>query len=136
MGASTGGGDEDTISAINITPFVDIILVVLIIFIVTTPMIMNPNIKITLPKAAAGDDSSEPPKFAVGITAKGGLYLNGKETSEKDFAEKAKESLARDKALVAIISADKDATHGRVMQVMGWAKREGITKFAFSIDNE
>ncbi len=137
MGASLGGGgDDEPIAAINITPFVDIILVVLIIFMVTTPMIMNPNIKIILPKAAGGDGSDEPPNFSIGITSKGEVFLNGQPTSEGDLAKKAKVALAKDKNLTAMISADKESSHGRVMQVIGWIKREGIAKFAFSIEHE
>ena len=136
MGASLGGGDDEPIAAINITPFVDIILVVLIIFMVTTPVIMNPNIKITLPKSAAGDADGAPPKFSFGITSKGEVYLNGQPIQEAEVAIKAKEALVKDKELTAIISADKDASHGRVMQVMGWIRREGISRFAFSIEKE
>jgi biopolymer transport protein ExbD len=58
MAASISGDDDEPISQINVTPFVDIILVVLIIFMVTTPIIMKPSINVNLPKAASGEQTS------------------------------------------------------------------------------
>ena len=83
MGAKIGG-DDDAIAEINIVPFVDIILVVLIIFMVTTPFIMKPSINVNLPKAASGEESS-PAKLNVSITNDGQLTLNGQPTNLDDF---------------------------------------------------
>ncbi|MFW1447688.1 ExbD/TolR family protein, partial [Vibrio parahaemolyticus] len=58
MAAKLNGNNDEPISEINIVPFVDIILVVLIIFMVTAPMILNPSINVRLPKAGSGDNTA------------------------------------------------------------------------------
>jgi len=86
-GGADGGyqsSDEDggqMISGINVTPLVDITLVLLIIFMVTTTYIVNPSIKVDLPKAASGTDQT---KTTLGLTLMkdGALYLNGERTSD------------------------------------------------------
>jgi biopolymer transport protein ExbD len=82
MAGPMGGGDDDApFASINVVPLVDIILVVLIIFMVTAPMINRPSINVNLPKATSGDDSSETPLNVV-ISATGQVLLNGKAASE------------------------------------------------------
>ena len=133
MGASFSGDNEDAISNINVTPFVDIILVVLIIFMVTTPIIMKPSINVNLPKAVSGDQT-QASQLSISIDAKGGIFLNGRAIDEaglKDFSGK----LIKEKPLTqAVISADKDVTHGKVIAVIDAVKSSGVTKFAISID--
>jgi biopolymer transport protein ExbD len=134
MGAA-GNDNDDTISAINVTPFVDIILVVLIIFMVTTPIIMKPSINVNLPKAASGDETSAAPLNIV-ISAAGDIFLNGNPSNENDL-KTFTESLVKQKPdTQAIISADKDVPHGRVITVIDTVKSSGITKFAISIDKK
>src|SRR5690349_14848502 len=107
MGASSQNDNDDAISGINITPFVDVILVVLIIFMVTTPIIMKPSININLPKAVSGDESPAAP-LNISIDASGAVFLNGKPSGD-DELKAASSELAKEKPdSQAIISADKD----------------------------
>jgi biopolymer transport protein ExbD len=134
MSASQSDND-DTISAINVTPFVDIILVVLIIFMVTTPIIMKPSINVNLPKAASGDQTQAAP-LNIAISAAGDIFLNGKPSNE-DELKTFSENLAKSQPdTQAIISADKDTTHGRVVTVLDTVKSAGVHKFAISIDKK
>ncbi len=131
-----GGTDrEEAIASINVTPFVDIILVVLIIFMVTTPIIMKPSINVNLPKAAAGDETSKAP-LNISIDAKGDIFLNGKATTEADLTTYSKDLIAQKPEAQAIIAADKDVPHGRVIAVIDAIKTGGIHKFAISIDKK
>ena len=125
--------NESPISEINVTPFVDIILVVLIIFMVTTPIIMKPSINVNLPKAVSGDETAASP-LSIGISANGAIFLNGKSTSVEDLKNVATQ-MSKDKPdSQAVISADKDVPHGKVIAVIDAIKSGGIHKFAISID--
>lgn len=135
MGAKIGGDEDAPIAEINIVPFVDIILVVLIIFMVTTPFIIKPSININLPKAASGSDTA-PSQLNIAIGNSGETLLNGKPTSDEALSEFAKTSLAENPQVQAIISADKDVAHGRVITVIDIVKSAGISKFAISIDKK
>lgn len=132
MGASFNKDDE-AIADINITPFVDIILVVLIIFMVTTPIIMNPGIKIQLPKAASGEETKQT-KLNVSISKDGKILLNGAVENDNSLGQKVKDLVAKNKEIQAIIAADKDVAHGTVIRVIDIVKSNGVSKFAISTE--
>jgi biopolymer transport protein ExbD len=133
MGASMNEDHDEAIATINVTPFVDIILVVLIIFMVTTPFIMNPSINIQLPKSSTGD-KTVPTQMNIGITAEGKVYLNGSETTNEGIATVAAEMIQQSTDIQAVISADKEVAHGIVIGIIDTIKSAGIEKFAISID--
>ena len=127
--------DDEPLSEINVVPLVDIILVVLIIFMVTAPMFMKPSINVNLPKAASGDQT-QPGQLNISITADGRLNLNGAFASEDAIGKKAKELYDANPEVQAVISADKEVAHGRVVGVMDIVKTDGVKKFAISIDKK
>ncbi|MCB0363685.1 MAG: biopolymer transporter ExbD, partial [Bdellovibrionales bacterium] len=118
MGADIGSDNDDdnTISQINIVPFVDITLVVLIIFMVTTPLIMKPSIPINLPKAASGEDST-PSQLSLTIASDGKTLLNGRAAVDEEITIFASNLSKTQPEVQAIISADKDVTHERVVTI-------------------
>jgi biopolymer transport protein ExbD len=141
-GASSGYEDEEggagMISDINVTPLVDITLVLLIIFMVTAPMIVNnPSIKVELPKAATGDETL---KSTLALTlqreAAGGytLYANGEKTDEMKVRAQIPAMLEKNKDLQAIIAADKGIAYGDVVHVVDLVKSLGVHKFALNTD--
>lgn len=133
--ASKISDHDDAIAEINIVPFVDIILVVLIIFMVTTPLIMKPSINVNLPKAASGEDSTPSP-LNITLTAEGLIQLNGKDSTIEAINEYAKEQSQKSPETQAIISADKDVSHGKVVAIIDAVKSGGIKKFAITIDKK
>lgn len=135
MGASTQNDDQEPISQINVVPFVDIVLVVLIIFMVTTPIIMKPSLNIELPKAG-NSESSEAGSFVISIDAAGQVQLNGSPTNEAAIAAQAQSLSSNNPLAQATISADKDVPHGRVIAIMDAIKSGGIKKFAISTDRK
>lgn len=135
MAAKLGGGNEEPIADINIVPFVDIILVVLIIFMVTTPIIMKPSINVTLPQAGSGDETT-PSEFSVSIDTSGAVILNGKPSDEAGLAEFAGQMVTQRPDIQAIISADKDVPHGRVVTIIDAIKSAGIKRFAIATDKK
>ena len=126
---------DDIISEINIVPMVDVILVVLIIFMVTAPMIMKPSININLPKAATGE-ATVPSKLNITLTVDGKINLDGKIVDDTEVQKLALEEVKKNPEIQAIIAADKDVPHGRVVSVLDIVKGAGVKKFAISIDKK
>jgi biopolymer transport protein TolR len=137
MGAKLGssGSDDEAmpISDINITPFVDVVLVLLVIFMVTAPALMKDVIGIQLPKAASPD-----PKvmqmLSVAVTKQGQILMNGQVTTEDSLSTEVRSNVAKNPDLQVIISADQEAKHGDVVRAIDLVKTAGVSKFAFQIE--
>lgn len=127
--------DNEAIADINVVPLVDIILVVLIIFMVTAPMFIKPTINVNLPKAASGDQTA-PSKLNIALTADGRINLNGAFVDESVIRQKATDEVVKNSDVQAIISADKDVPHGKVVGLLDVVKGAGVKKFAISIDKK
>ncbi|MFL5261267.1 MAG: ExbD/TolR family protein [Anaeromyxobacteraceae bacterium] len=130
-----GGGDDELISEINVTPLVDITLVLLIIFMVTATYIVREAIEVDLPRAAHAGESTGT-TLAVVLTRDGAIYLDGVQRSEADLAVRTREAVARDKDTRAIISADQSLPYGRVMHLIDVVKGQGIARFALNIEKD
>jgi biopolymer transport protein ExbD len=131
-----GGGskqDDDMITDINVTPLVDIMLVLLIIFMLTANLIIAPSIKVDLPNAATGE-GAEPSTIALTLAKDKKLYLNGKETSEEAVRSYVPAELEKKADLQAIIAADRDVPHGEVVHLIDLVRTLGISKFALNIE--
>lgn len=137
MGASLGGGNNDEPMAdINIVPFVDIILVVLIIFMVTAPLVMKPAIDINLPQASSGEVKEQEKNMEVMIAANGDIYLNGKPSSMDELKNEAGNVSMKKVDSGAILNADKAVTLERLTEVIDTIKLAGIKKLAFQIQKK
>lgn len=123
------------ISAINVTPFVDVVLVLLVIFMITAPTLMKDVIGITLPKAA-NSDTKAPESLGVAVTRQGQFLLNGTPVSPDALKEEVKKELAKNPQIQAIISADKEAQHGDVVRAIDLIKNAGLQRFAFQIQKQ
>lgn len=128
-----GGGDDDVIADINITPFVDIILVVLIIFMVTATTIAQSSIKVNLPEAASGE-ATESTSLGLTLLEDGRLLLDGQATDAEGVKAAIRAAKDRGEDVVCLISADKAVVHGRVVWLMDLVRSEGVAKFAINID--
>jgi biopolymer transport protein ExbD len=118
---------------INVTPLVDITLVLLIIFMVTASLIVSPAIKVDLPKAASGSDQSKT-TLALTLMKDGSLYLNGERSSDAAVAQYIGSELPKTPDLQAIIAADRAVPHGDVVHVIDLVKRAGVHRFAINVD--
>jgi biopolymer transport protein ExbD len=134
-GKAGGGSTDEPIADINIVPFVDIILVVLIIFMVTAPVLLKPSINVNLPKSGSGD-ATAPSELSISITAAGAVSLNGKPSDEAGLTSYSKDLVGKNPEVQAIISADKDVSHGRVVAIIDAIKTAGVKKFAITIDKK
>ena len=134
-GGSLGGngrGRGRIISDINVTPLVDIMLVLLIIFMVTTTVIVKDSIQVRLPEAATGE-SKKVTMLAVTIDQKGQLFMNSEGVNEDGIRRFIRRERRRGAKLEAVIAADKAATHGRVVRIIDLVRSEGVTKFAIHV---
>ncbi|MCB9745861.1 MAG: biopolymer transporter ExbD [Alphaproteobacteria bacterium] len=133
MAAKLGGDDDAPITDINITPFVDIVLVVLIIFMVTATYITAPSIKVNLPEAATGD-ATDTSSLGLSLTNDGQLYLNGEPVTEDELRAFIKSEKAHTDDITCLIAADGEVDHARVVWLIDLVKQEGVAKFAINID--
>lgn len=134
-GVNLGGDDDETINAINVTPLVDIMLVLLIIFMVASTYIVKPSIEVDLPKAATGGDALDT-TLSIVIAPDGTLFLNGEPATEQTIIGKCKEASAKDDDAQAIIAADKATPHGKVVRIIDLVRQNGVMKFAINIEPE
>ena len=121
------------ITDINVTPLVDIMLVLLIVFMVTTTYIVNPSIKVDLPKAATGSETAQTP-LALSLDTAGTLYLNGQASDESALESFIKAELPKNADLQAVIAADKVVPHGTVVHLIDVVKRAGVRRFAINVE--
>lgn len=129
----SGGGRRAPIAEINVTPMVDVMLVLLVIMIVSAQYIVSQSIKVELPKAASSTDAVSS-VAAVTLTKDGKTFYNQESMTEGDLANHFKSAIAGNKDLNLIVSADKEVPHGRVVHVIDLAKLEGIVKFAINVE--
>jgi biopolymer transport protein TolR len=118
---------------INVTPLVDIMLVLLIIFMLTAHLIAKQAIEVELPRATQST-SINPTTLAVTLTREGNLYLNGKPVTPTALREAVRAAHDRDPKTQVIIAGDKAVSHGRVVWVIDVVKSLGVASFAIQID--
>lgn len=134
-----GGGlreDDDAITEINVTPFVDVMLVLLVIFMVTATYIVNQSINVKLPKAATAEDAGTR-NLAFVLDKESNLYLDGAPVLVESLPEKIKEVSKGDhETLSALITADEATPHGSVVKLIDVIRKHGITEFSINVEVE
>jgi biopolymer transport protein TolR len=133
--AANGGDEDELISGINVTPLVDIVLVLLIIFMVTATYIVRAAIDVDLPRAAHGGEAVGT-LLSVVVTKGNEIYLDGARVAEDDLVRRTKATVAKDADARVVISADKAALHGAVVHVIDLVKGAGATRFAIHVERE
>lgn len=134
-GAATDDDDEDGITGINITPLVDIILVLLIIFMMTASYIVTPAIPINLPKASTGEDTPQS-TLSIVLTKEGELFVNNRRATDDELRGLIRAERKDGKDPEAVIGADAALSHGRVVQIIDLLKAEGVAKLAINTQAE
>jgi biopolymer transport protein ExbD len=130
MAGGINQNDDEMITAINVTPLVDIVLVLLIVLMVTSSYLVNKAINVELPKAATGETTT--PTMSISIDAEGKHYLDGSPIEIPELQIKVRAAYAKDPDVKAIISADGRVKHAEVVTVIDLLRREKVTKFAIN----
>jgi biopolymer transport protein ExbD len=132
MAGSDSEDEDGLISGINVTPLVDVTLVLLIVFMVTAKIIVSQGMPMDLPKAASGEEVQN--VFSVELTIDGKTRVDSLAVANDDaIPELARQAKAKNKDIRAVIRADKKVEHGRVIRVLDLLKQEGIAKIAFAV---
>ncbi len=132
MGAPSNG-TPGPIVGINVTPMVDVVLVLLVIMMVSATYIVSQSLKVELPKTATSDEAASSPA-AVTITREGALLFDGTPVDERELVARLHAAAADHPDVNLIVTADDHAFHGSVVHVIDLAKVEGIAKFAINVD--
>ena len=118
---------------INITPFTDVVLVLLVIFMVTSPLIMQAGIPVKLPKTETVSDVSQA-GLTIVLTREGKIYFNDIEVDKSRLESSLKNRLLNDPNLLVIIKADAMAYHGAVVEILDIAKTLGVKRLAIATE--
>lgn len=132
---SAARGSRAPIVGINVTPMVDVVLVLLVIMMVSANFIVAQSMNVDLPKASHGDRMS--PSLAIVTIAADGRYgYNDAPVTEAELVERLKAAHVENPDVNVIVSGDTQAKHGGVVRVLDLAKAEGITHFAIAVERE
>lgn len=124
------GTDDAMMAELNVTPLVDVMLVLLIIFIVTAPMIVPQSMKVNLPKTQAVSQQDNAKNAQLIVEAGGQLTFQGQQVSDKDLGLLLKDKSSTPQFQLQV-SADKAVPYGRVAEIMAIAQANGVTKMSF-----
>jgi biopolymer transport protein ExbD len=133
MAAKIDDNDEG-INDINITPFVDVVLVLLVIFMVTAPVMMKESLKVNLPKTLTSDLTSKADSIGVAITKEGQILFNGKLLSEESLRSELKRISESSPETNFLISADTESKHGDVVRMIDLLKKNNLNRFALQVE--
>jgi biopolymer transport protein ExbD len=132
MAGGSSEDDEGLISGINVTPLVDVMLVLLVIFMVTAKIIVQQGMPMDLPKSASGEGMQT--IFSVDLSADGKARVDSKPVGDDEgILPLARTAKAGNKEIRAVIRADKKVEHGRVIHVLDLLRQAGIAKIAFAV---
>jgi biopolymer transport protein TolR len=127
--------DEDSITGINVTPLVDITLVLLIIFMVTARFISEPSVGVNLPKTSKGGSSAVNERNVfISLDVSGRLFLNNTQIDQSQLGERMAAMLKEKPDLNLVLRADKSVPHGDVMQVLDIVRAAGVTQFGIAVE--
>lgn len=126
--------DEGVLASINIIPFVDIVLVLLVIFMLTSAAIVRASLKVELPRAASGGSRVESTINLV-LTRQGELLVNGaRVASPAEAAAIVRREAQADPKTQAVIAADRGVEYGRVVELIDLVKQNGVATFALDVE--
>jgi biopolymer transport protein ExbD len=132
--AAAAQNDDELITGINVTPLVDITLVLLVILMVTASYVVSRAIPMELPKGATAE--STPITLSVSIDKEGHTFLDAEPIAEPALRERIRKAHQSDPETRAVIAADGRASHANVVRVIDLLRRENVTKFAINVDPE
>lgn len=131
MQSASASGDE-SITGINVTPLVDVVLVLLVVLMVTATYLASRAIPVDLPTGKTGEATTAP--LTVSLTKAGTLYVDGVPFSEQQLRDKLKVARGADPELRAVIAADGAVPHRRVIGIIDLLRQEHVERFAINVD--
>ncbi len=129
MNTKESGGDDDVMGEINVTPLVDVMLVLLVVFIVTAPLLTQ-AVHVNLPKTAETAPPEEKEAVYISVDAKGKVFIDKTEIALEAFENELLSRKAADPEIALNLNADDAVQYGTVAKVMSSIERSGITKLS------
>ncbi len=133
FGGFNKGAESAPMAEINMVPLIDVMLVLLVIFIVTAPLLTH-SVKIDLPKAASTPNLTKPDNIQLGIRASGEIYWNGEPVDSESLRTRLAAASRNDPQPELHIRADRTTEYQKVAEVMSAAAKTGLTKIGFITD--
>jgi biopolymer transport protein ExbD len=133
MGAPSSRGPSGLLTEINVTPLVDVVLVLLVIMMVTASAIAKKSIAVELPKAKSGDADGKGAPLVVAVDEAGALYLDRERATDVEVCARAREARARDPEAGAVLAADGRARHQSVVHALDLLRGERVRKIAIVV---
>ncbi|EOQ90186.1 transport energizing protein, ExbD/TolR family [Leptospira yanagawae serovar Saopaulo str. Sao Paulo = ATCC 700523] len=130
--AGASGSQDEEIGSINITPMVDVILVLLVIFMVTANFLKKESLNINLPKVQAADPNVAE-SVQVALTKTGAILLEGKDTDITGLVRNLEREAKIRPNMRLTLSADESLPYGKITELMGIIRKAGVTKIALSV---
>ncbi len=126
---------DEVMSEINMTPLVDVMLVLLIIFIITMPVIQH-TVKVALPRASSSRDQTPPDKLQLSVDAQGRFFLDEQAVAADALQERLRAQAAREPQPQLYIRGDKNVPYEHVAQAMTAAQRAGLSRIGFVTEGQ
>ena len=120
----------EPMSDINMTPLVDVMLVLVVIFIITAPLLAS-SIRLDLPRTDAAQPSDAPGFLTVALDKAGGTFVDDKPVTLPELAERLSQAAQRNPDMELQLRADQSVPYGRVVEVMGAAQKAGLNRIGF-----
>ena len=130
------GDDEKIMSEINMTPLIDIMLVLLILFMVTSSMSLESGLDVELPQVKGKTGETEGSAVIISLSDKGELSVQGRKTNLEDLGTAIKDALVAEKTSLVILEGDRQSNLGNAVEIMDIAKAAGALKFAIAAESE
>ncbi|MDP9900371.1 ExbD/TolR family protein [Variovorax ginsengisoli] len=134
-GRATGAGGQRPLSDINVTPLVDVMLVLLVIFIITAPL-MASSIRLDLPQTDAGRPLATPKFVSLVVDAAGKVFLDDQPVDNAELALRLAQTAASNRETEVQLRADRTVPYGQVVALMGIANKAGLTRIGFVTEAE
>lgn len=136
MSFSNKNDDEDIVAEINMTPLIDIMLVLLIIFMVTSSLSLESGLNIDVPKVEKTETSSDSNAVMISLTADGKIAVQGKMTTIEELKNSVAEALKKEGTELVVLEGDKASQLGNAVEIIDIAKSAGAKKFAIAAESE
>lgn len=119
--------DSDYFSGINIVPFTDVVLVLLIIFMIAAPGLVRSGLDINLPGATTGQTQAKT-KWRIAVDPEGGLFLNGKSIKHDKLKNTLQAQIKKSRETSVVLNADQSTKHGQVVEILDMIRAAGVKK--------
>ena len=135
MGIKINDHDDDNPVIINMTPLIDIMLVLLIIFMMTSSITLESGLDIDIPKTTSNTSAKENKAVIISLDKNGQIFVQGKKINFELIKEEISKNLESENSELVIFEGDYQATLGRTIEIMDLAKEAGAKRFAIAADN-